>query len=196
MKPFKFLTREQYNSLSAKEQADYDKAVKEWVDDFRAAHPNGLTVTANISSLNITPNAAGRLAVLVVANDWTPSPSNGISAFTFSASQLDRIATTANVPNAEALYGVIASVIEPCKFEVVARPVLKGEEYTKADGTKGTYEVSLLRYEGDKIIVSEDGKDFLADVYRDVVKDSVRGAFARNRRRVAVKEEKDPIVTP
>jgi hypothetical protein len=192
MEKFKFITLNEYNALEPKEQADYDKAVKTFVETFRKSFPNGKTVKYQILRIALPQGNNPRYAVIVKADDFSPSVTNGTSAFQYSQAQVERLAGTANLPSSAVLYACVASSIEPVNLEVTIRPVLAGEEYTKADGTKDTYKVSMLRYENESILMSNDGKDMIAASAQELIKDEMRNAFRRTRTTVTKEEDVTP----
>lgn len=192
MDRLKFLTLNEYNALEAKDQAAYDKSVKTFVESFRKSFPNGKTVKYQILRIALPQGNNPRYAVIVKADELSPSATNGTSAFQYSQAQIERLAGTANLPSAAVLYACVASSIEPVSLEVTVRPVLAGEEYTKADNTKDTYRVSMLRYENESILMSNDGKDMIAASAQELIKDEMRSAFRRTRTTVAKEEDVTP----
>lgn len=188
MENFVFLTQDEYNALSAADQAKYDKAAAEAIAAFRTANPNGLTISLNIVRMGFA-GKGDKIALVVKSAKYAPRSRNndGLSAFTYTEGQIERLAASVNVVSSDALYGIIASSIEPCKLEVTVKPVIKGEKYVKADKTEGVYEVTMIRYENESLVLSDDAADYYAEIMKQIVLQSTMSAFSNRRNKAARK---------
>lgn len=186
---FKFLSESEYLALDTKAQQAYDKAAAEFAAKFRISNPNGKTAAFEITRMALPTLSNPRFSIVVKSTEFAPRSTNGTSAFQYTAKQVERLAGSANLAGAGSLFGLIAGSIEPLKLEVTIRPVLTGEEYTKADGTTGTYKIASMRYENESIVLSHDAKSMITASVNQLLVDDMKAIGRRLASASAVSEE-------
>jgi hypothetical protein len=176
------LNKAQYEALSAKDKAEYDKAVKQLIEEFRAQNPNGLTVSMPISKINTRGSRNdGRLSVVVSNDGGNPL---GLRAFKYAYNMLDNMAQNVRCTDPDDLADLIGGCFDDSHLVVTFVPVLAGEEYKDKNGNTKVYTVSHVRTTDDNIELCEEALDNLNAITREV---AIKGRLERRKNRRQVK---------
>lgn len=123
------------STLTPAELKEYLEGAHKFVDEWNKENPDGLTLKLPIERLNIVPNQAGRVSIVV-----GPSPNYNSGAFTYPVSVANSIAIRLGLPSFAALASTIQSTANtPSHIEFTIKLVKKGDLYLRTDGTQAAY---------------------------------------------------------
>lgn len=154
MKPFKFLSKDEFLALKDAERKAYLAQVNVYIKEHRATHPNGQTVSYPINSMSLRPNRYGKIAIVCETGVDSYNPGG---AFNYTVGQINNMADKAGFFGAVGLRAAIVSSVKKNKLTLVVKPVSITDEYT-VDGVKENYTTPHYRFEDDAIEASLEGR--------------------------------------
>lgn len=185
------LPKKAVEDLTPQDLQKYNEAAAKFVADFNAAYPDGKTVKVAINSIVVGDNE--RVNFVVGKTNDLSTQSIGLPFVV-----VDRIAENLGCGNTEGLLAIQHSTVEPLTICMTVKAVKAGDEYKTNDGTVRTYKVpAIVKIDGsrEELQLSDDAADIIADMQREVLKQSILDASRSRRKAKGSKPVASPATT-